>query len=262
MVKYHLNMSYKIKSLPLLKYYGLHKEKLKFYFGFKKRLVANDYNHKLIKRNFEQFYYQVIILERLENHLLNDVNFYVLSTSAREKLTQLLIVANDIYNKINAIETQLNQNTKRQFNLTEEYFSVLNLIELFVLKLISFLDILSKMSAYFFKIKPGVKVPDKYGRQKAFDKKRGKFINSFDVDYQNRLLKNKVINELHGYRNKFSHESSLKVIPFFNNEKWILALGEGKQEGIKIKEAVKKSISELSRFIKYFENYYIRFLPR
>lgn len=253
-------MSYKIRTLPLLKYYGLHKDKLPFYFGFEKRLVANDYTHKLKKRNFEQFYYQVIILEKLEKHLLRDVNFHKLSTSAREKLTQLLIIANEIGEQIDSIEIQLNQNIQRKFNLTEDYFRVLNSIELFVLKLISFLDVLSKISAYFFKVKKRMKIPDKYGKQKAFDTKKGGFQYSFDEVYQCRLLKNKIINELHGYRNKFSHESSLKLIPYFNNRRWVLILGEGTKEGIKITEIVNKSISELSRFIKYFEKYYICFL--
>ena len=253
-------MSFKIKSLPLLKYYGLHRDELKFYFGFKKRLIANVYAYKSKGSIFEQFYYQVIILEKLQNLLLKDVAFLNLSDSAREKLTQLLIVANDIVNKTNSIETELNQKNERKFNLTEDYFRVLNLIELFILKLISFLDILSYISAYIFKVKKGKKISNKYGKQKAFDTTKGEFINSFDQVYQRRLLENKIINELHKYRNKFSHKSSLKLIPYFRNNKWALTFGEGTKEGIKMKEAVIKSMNELSRFINYFEKYYVRFL--
>ena len=252
-------MSFKIKSLPLLEYCGFHRDELKFYFGFKKRLIANDYTHKSKGSIFEQFYYQVIILERLEKLLLRDTAFHNLSDSARNKLTQLLIVVNDIVNKTNAMETEINQKNVRKFNLTEDYFRVLNLIELFILKLISFLDILSRISANIFKVKKGKKSFNTYGKQKAFNTTKGEFINYFDHVYQRRLLKNNIINELHKYRNKFSHKSSLKLIPYFRNNKCTLTFGEGTKEGIKIKEAVIKSMNELSRFINYFEKYYVRF---
>ncbi len=251
-------MRYKIKSLPLLKYYGEHRDESDFYFGFKKRLIANEYayiSHK--SGTFEQFYYQVIIFEKLEKYLLRDTAF--LLSASKEKLTQLLIAAHDIINKVTSIETEINQIKERKFSLTENYFRVINSIELYILKLISFLDILSKISAYFFKLKTGKNIPKTYGKQKALkDSESFKYL--FDLVYQRRLLKNRTINNFLKYRNKFIHQTSLKLIPYSRNNKFILTFSEGSKEGIKIKEGVTKSIMELSKFINFFEKYYLYFL--
>lgn len=248
-------MGYKIKSLYLLKYYGEHRDKLDFYFGFKKRLIANHYTNSSGKNNFEQLYYQVVIFEKLGNKFLRDINFDKFSTVAKEKLTQLLIDADDIINQVKNIEQQLNRQTDRKFNLTERYFKVLNQIELFIVKLVSFLDLLSKLSSYFYKKIEVERVPGTYGRQKYMEGRVFKY--RFDTTYQNRLLKNKLINELHSYRNKFSHESSLKIIPYQYRGKWRLTISEGNKEGLKIIESIEKAIKELSRFINYYDRYFL-----
>jgi len=244
----------------LLRYYGEHRDESDFYFGFKKRLIANEYayiSHK--SGNFEQFYYQVIIFEKLEKYLLRDTAFLLLLPASKEKLTQLLIAAHDIINKVASIETEINQKKERKFSLTENYFRAINSIELYILKLISFLDILSKISAYFFKLKTGKNIPKTYGKQKAL-KGSESFKYPFDLVYQRRLLKNRTINNFLKYRNKFIHETSLKLVPYSRNNKFVLTFSEGTKEGIKIKEGVIKSIKELSKFINFFEKYYLYFL--
>ena len=239
-----------------MKYYGEHNDILDFYFGFKKRLIANDYESSVGKRNFEQFYYQVVIFEELEKRVPRDVTFHILILSAKEKLTQLIINANIVIKHVELIEQQLNNQVNREFNLTEEYFKVLNEIELYVLKLVSFLDILSKISSLFYKIKTK-KAPKTYGKQKYVEK--GNFKNEFDITYQKRLLKNKVINELHGYRNNFTHNVSLKLIPYEYRGKWKITISEGNKEGLKITKSIERSLKELHQFISYFEKYFYKF---
>jgi len=247
--------SYKIKSLPLLKHYGQHALKEPFIAGFEKRLIANDYNNK-----FELFYDEVIIFEKISNLLLRDVVFFKYQIAAREKLTQLLIAGHILTSHLSSAEKQIKDITNNNFNLSSSYFSLLNEVEFFLYKLSSLLDILAKLSSHFYKVKEGKKVASKYGQQKAFNAQNNTFYKSFDLTYQNRLLKNTVINSLHSYRNEFTHNSSLKLIPWKRKWSITLVITKGNKEGIKTRLAIEKAFGELKRFIQFYESYFLKYL--
>lgn len=245
---------YKIKSLPLLKYYGQHGFKKPFLAGFEKSLIANDYSGR-----FELFFDEVIIFEKLSKLLMRDVEYFKYQTAAREKLTQLLITGHILIAHLTDTENQIKTYDNR-YNLSSLYFSLLNEVEFYLYKLVSLLDILAKISAHFYKIKENKKIVSTYGKQKAFDAQKSAFFNPFDLKYQNRLLKNTVINSLHLYRNEFTHNSSLKLIPWKRKNKFVLVATKGNKDGIKIREAIDRSFGELKRFIKFHENYFVSYL--
>jgi len=248
-------MSIILKSIPLLEYYAENFAVSDFYFGFKKRLIANDFSGKL-----ECFYEEALFYEKIRHRkkIKNDIKFYILHKSSREKLTQLIISAVDALEIINKAEDGIKKINSKKISFTEGHYRLINYVETYVFKLISFLDVLSKTNSYVYRLNGLSNVPETYGRQKYINGKTGNFQNKFDTAYQNRLLKNKAINIFHKYRNRFSHEKSIIVIPYFRKNDCRLIFGLGDKEGIKIREAIELSLRELKRFIGFSENYLIK----
>lgn len=248
-------MSIILKSIPLLEYYAEHPAVSDFYFRFNKRLIANDFSGKL-----ECFYDEALFYEKIRHKkkIENDIKFHFLHKSSREKLTQLIVSAVDALNMINIAEEEIRKINSKKISFSEGHYRLINLVETYVFKLISFLDVMSKTNSYVYRLNGLPDVPETYGRQKYINAKAGNFKNKFDTAYQNRLLKNQVINIFHKYRNKFSHEKSIIVIPYFRKNDCKLIFGIGDREGIKIREAIELSMRELKRFIGFSENYFIK----
>jgi len=223
--------------------------------GFQKRTIANDYNGK-----FELFYDEVIILDKLHLILPTDIKVHKYLLAAREKLTQLLIAGVTLDKHIELAENQTKNINNPKYNLSSSYFSLINEVEFYLYKLVSLLDILSKLAAYFYKLKENKKIKDSYGKQKSFNYQKNTFKNQFDITYQKRLLKNNVINSLHLYRNEFTHDASLKIIPWKRQKNVTLIITKGDKKGLKIRVAIEKSFGELKRFISFYEKYFIAYL--
>lgn len=251
-------MSIEIGTVAMCQHYIEYKGLNDFKFGFKYRLVAYDYP------DFQLISNQVTILELLEQILYkyrNKYNFVRVlesKTFIPEKLTQLILQCDLILKKLDIIEKELDENKDNEFNLTEDYHLLINETENILFKLSSILDILSKISKEIYKITDNnTGVPNKYGKQKAFDTINQEFKNSFDPNYQEFLLKNnQTINLCHEYRNIFSHEKSLRLLPNKIEGKWIIIISKENGWGLKLHETIIEIMKELKDFIDHFDKYF------
>jgi hypothetical protein len=165
-------MNIVLKSIPLLEYYGDHPLISDFYFEFKKRRIANDFSGKL-----EIFYEEILFNEKIihKEKYDKDIKFHFLYKSCREKLTQLIISAVDVLHLINVAESNINELNLKKLETTIDHYRLKNLVETYIFILLSFLDVMSKINSYIYKLGGINNVPDKYGQQKYFDMQSGSF---------------------------------------------------------------------------------------
>jgi hypothetical protein len=252
-------MSYLVTDLPRLKYIGYHQDLKASYYNFQKRLLANDFSGK-----FELFYEEIAILEKLQNSNHIDILFnnesipHFICSSISEKVSQLVYQLRFLEQQLAVVENELGKVSEAKFNLQEKYFLLINFIEIIFFKLSSILDLTCNLSHEIYKrINPSLKVPNKYGQQKAWNNETNKFNTPFDELYQNNLLTYVCLNTCHNYRNSFSHETSLKLIPYLQNEKKTIAITfDNSENGLLLGELIETISSELKSFLDYYDNYF------
>lgn len=82
-------MSIILKSIPLLEYYAENFAVSDFYFGFKKRLIANDFSGKL-----ECFYEEALFYEKIRHRkkIKNDIKSLLLCHNRQWRWVCLLVL--------------------------------------------------------------------------------------------------------------------------------------------------------------------------
>lgn len=244
-----------ISEIPSIEYIGKFKDKVDFVHNFERRLYAYDYSGE-----FETYTYKISIFEeitensfvdKLFNHRFNEPDIL---ESAAQKLTQLLLLIDYLRTQCEILQKQIRQGNKK-YELNDNFTFLLTQIESLFFLNSSVLDLMSKFYSNFVasmtdhKVKP----PEKYGQQKAWNKQKKCFYYPFDNELQEKQICNTVINICHDYRNSFSHETCLKLLPIDQSKEIKLFISKGDTIGINLHSIIERLPVELFEYINYYK---------
>lgn len=245
-----------ISKIPGIEFIGKFKDKVDFFDNFERRLYAFDYSGE-----FETFMYKISIFEeitensfvdKLFNHRFNEPDML---ESASQKLTQLLLLIEYLKKQYGILQKQIKSSNKK-YELNDNFTFLITQIESLFFLNSSVLDLMSKFYSKFVvsftdnRVKP----PEKYGQQKAWDKQKNSFNYPFDSELQEKQKCNTVINICHDYRNSFSHETCLKLLPIEQSEGIKLFISKGDTIGINLLSIIEKLPIELLDYINYYKH--------
>lgn len=246
-------------DLPMLKYLGKYQKVNNWFYEFKVRLHAHDYTRQGICE-FEMFYYKTIIFEKLINNqhirqaYKNNAEPLFILESASQKLSQLLVLIKHVENQLNILAKEIITTEKKyHFETNNNFFFLITQIESILYLNSSILDLLSKFYAISINLKfPNSKVPTKYGQQKAWNKLKCNFNVPFDIELQNRQKENKIINLCHDYRNSFTHETCLTLLPIENNNSAEFFISKGNSHGLNLTLIIEQLPSEINSYLEFY----------
>jgi hypothetical protein len=172
-----------------------------------------------------------------------------------EKFTQLLAITPSVLEQSKVLDEQIKRNSGKVFNFYQPIRILESHIEHFCTKVISILDLYAALAHVF-----NTKCPKKFGQQIA-KTNQNKF---WDKCYQNNLMSYTALIALRDYRNKLSHEVSLKIRPAMLNGVWVTILVGSylDQNGFLLLKFLNAIYREILEYAKFFDNYFSQKVPR
>lgn len=265
-------MEFEKSDLPTWKYYGKFSPVNEGIFGFHTRVHAYDYHvydYTATQTDldesvsvFEIVRQKTIIFEPLIDEMCSKHKLFSaieVLESAAQKVTQLLSVLSFLSEQFTIFHNELKPITERKYHFVNNKLDILiaNIETVFYLNS-SILDMMSKFHSLYLNETHSIKVPDKYGQQKSWNNTNNKFSVCFDEEFQARMLENKILNLCHDYRNSFTHETSISIVPLTVDNNIILYISKGNEPyGLDIVNIFNRIPHELHQYITFYNNHLI-----